>query len=354
MSGIDIVGTFFCFFILTSMQYKKYLALALILSSLGGSLGTLSIVRADDFSDMKTALNQSIASLIARYDARIQALETENAALKSQIASLANTGATVATPVVVAPVVAVAKPVVAYTGSDISARVIDKINTNLASILSENSLDASGVIGLFEFIEPNAVFISIDDGKNPTGVTAFKIKILYTFDQNLTFTKIGLFDLNYEVQMYKTVFGSNPYAKSTRKRIQNPLYKGKLFDVVATTTSTGTTIKPSSGTTSVTPVADVTFAQIKAAYDKNKLLDAIKLSDSYIARNPNDIETLKIRYRSYYIVGKYAESLAEVKKIETTTGASFDKTIACDAAVIAKISKKTDVSTYYSAICKKK
>ncbi len=99
---------------------------------------------------------------------------------------------------------------------------------------------------------------------------------------------------------------------------------------------------------------EVTVAQIKAAYDKTKLLDAIKLSDTYILKYPNNLDVLRIRYRSYYIIGKYENSLAEIKKIETIQGSAFEKTIACDAAVIGKIAKKTDVSTYYSTICKKK
>ncbi len=61
-----------------------------------------------------------------------------------------------------------------------------------------------------------------------------------------------------------------------------------------------------------------------------------------------------MRYRSYYIIGKYEESLAEVKKIEALQGGSFEKVIACDAAVIGKIAKKKDIGDYYGVICKKK
>jgi hypothetical protein len=117
-----------------------------------------------------------------------------------------------------------------------------------------------------------------------------------------------------------------------------------------------TNITTTGNTTStiVNTGVDVTFAQIKTAYDSNKLLDALKLSDQYILKNPNDIEVLRIRYRSYYMVGKYDDSLAEIKKMETLQGTVFERTIACDAAVIGKIAKKTDISTYYSTICKKK
>lgn len=199
--------------------------------------------------------------------------------------------------------------------SEVYTKIVNKINASLPTILTENNLSASGAVGLFEFIEPNAFFISIDDGKNPAGVTAFKTKIAFTYDANLNLTKVGIFDLDYTVQRYKTIFGTNPYTKSTRIRVQNPLYKGKLFEVVPTITSTSSpTTTP---TTSIPATTDATFAQIKAAYDKNKLLDVIKLSEGYMIKNPNDIEVLKLRYRSYYIIGKYDESLVEVKKIET-------------------------------------
>lgn len=231
-------------------------------------------------------------------------------------------------------------------------------NDNLSALLTENNLPGFAAIGLFEFIEPNAVFLSFDDGNNPVGITAFKSKVLYTFNNNLLFTRVGLFDLDYASQKYRTLFGSNPYVKSVRTRVQNPSYKGKLFETptVSSTGSTSTTSvsTPISTPVSATPSGEVTLAQIKSAYDKTKLLDAIKLSESYIVKNPNDLDVLRIRYRSFYIIGKYDDSLAEIKKIEAIEGSSFERTIACDAAVVGKIAKKLDVSTYYSAICKKK
>ena len=336
------------------MSPRKYLSIALIIAV----AGSLSMTYADDLSDAQSALNQSIATLIAKYEARIKSLEQDNASLRAQLAlKSTSTTATIApvTPTVTAPAIIASSGAVdlsKLSTSAIRTQVMNRINTLLPSILSENNLDASGAIGLFEFMDPNAVFVSIDDGKNPGTVTAFKTKILYTYDNALNLTKIGFFDLDYASERYVTKYGSNPYVKATRTRIQNPLYKGRLFDTVVT--ASGSTNASGTTSTSSTTTSDVTFAQIKAAYDKNKLLDALKLSDSYITKNPNDLNTLKIRYRSYYIIGKYDDSLAEVKKIEAVSGAAFDRTIACDAAVIAKIAKKTDVSTYYGTICKKK
>lgn len=321
-------------------------------------LGALSLqlpVFADDISDMKASLNDTIAKLVQKYEARISDLETENAGLKQTIAALKGTGTTaLSTTPVVTPVKVITGTgtITATTSkSDIYDTVMKQVNANLGTILSDNHLPAYSVFGLFEFIEPNAFFLSLDDGNNPAGVTAFKTKILFTYDNNLNLTKIGLFDLDYASQKYKTVFGSNPYTTAVRTRVQNPLYKGKLLDMTSTTSTGSTSI--STTTTSVTPT-DVTLAQIQTAYDNKKLLDVIKLSDVYIVKNPNDLTVLRIRYRSYYIIGKYDESLAEIKKIEALQGSALEKTIACDAAVIGKIAKKTDVSTYYSAICKKK
>lgn len=326
---------------------KRFLSLFLSACLLGSIIAP---AYADDLADFKSEL----AALVAKYETRFRALQDENTQLKAKLAALQNasgailatvsTGTTISTPVV-APNPIASASWSGVTQNGVYQKVINQINTTLPTILADNGLDGSGAIGLFEFMEPNAFFVSIDDGKNPAGVTAFKTKILFQYDANLNFTKIGLFDLDYTSQKYKTVFGTNPYTKATRTRIQNPLYKGKLFDAVTT----------SSTTSNVTaPAIDVTFAQIKAAYDKNKVLDALKLSDQYLLKNTADIELLRIRYRSFYIVGKYEDSLAEIKKIETLQGDAFDKTIACDAAVIAKISKNTTANSYYGAICKKK
>ncbi len=316
-------------------------------------------VFADDLSDTKVSLTDVLGKLIQKYETRIKTLEAENAILKQEIITLKGTrvvvmtGTTVTTPVVSTGTTGAVSIAWMTSKTDIYNAVIKKVNTNLSTILSENNLPGYSVFGLFEFIEPNAFFLSLDDGNNPAWVTAFKTKILFTYDNNLNLTKIGLFDLDYSSQKYRTVYGSNPYTKAVRVKVLNPNYKGKLLDNT-TTTSTGSTTSTTTKTATTTTTTEVTLAQIKAAYDKTKLLDAIKLSDTYILKDPNNLDVLRIRYRSYYIIGKYENSLAEIKKIETIQGSAFEKTIACDAAVIGKIAKKTDVSTYYSTICKKK
>ncbi len=330
-------------------------------------IGVLSLsfpVFADDISDMKGLLNDTITKLTQKYEAQILSLQAENTAFKQELASLRGTGAIVIQTVDKAPtaipVATQAKTpatkrtiTAAMTKTDIYNTVIAQVNENIGDILSENNLPAYTAIGLFEFIEPNAFFISLDDGKNPAGVAAFKTKIAYTFDNNLTLTKKGVFNLDYASQRYITTFGSNPYIQSVRTRIANPTYKGKLLNPATINNTANTTIQNTPSPTVSVITGDVIFTQIKTAYDNTKLLDALKLSESYILKDPNNIDVLRIRYRSYYIIGKYEESLAEIKKMETIQGSNFERTIACDAAVIGKIAKKTDVSSYYSAICKK-
>ena len=324
-----------------------------------GLLTSISLVRADDISDAKPVLTNAVAKLIQTYEARIQALETENTALKQELTSLKGTGATIIGTGTIPTISPSNIPSAIATGTDTYSQIINKINSNLSSILTENKLPAYTAIGLFEFISPNAFFISLDDGNNPSWVTAFKTKILYKYDSALNFIKAGVFDLDYASQRYVTIFGSNPYSTVTRTRVKNSSYRGKLLESATTIPSSSSTvpntpiITPSPITTVSNTDAEVTFAQIKTAYSKNKLLDALKLSDQYIVQNPSSIEVLRIRYRSYYMIGKYENSLAEIKKIEALQWTAFEKTIACDAAVIGKIAKKTDISNYYGIICKK-
>lgn len=308
-------------------------------------------VFADDISDMKAVVTGTMAKLVQKYEARIQELEAENSRLKQELATLKGTGATLANAVTTSTGTS---PVItsAMSKTDVYSAVMKRANDQLGAIILENSLSTGSVIGLFEFMEPNAVFISLDDGNNPADVSAFKTKVLYTFDKNLIFTRVGLFDLNYASQRYRTLFGSNPYTKAVRTRMENPGYKGQLLKMA--TGNAVSTVKTDTKTPTAETGNKATLAQIKAAYDKNKLLDALKLSDDYIVGNQNDVEVLRIRYRSYYMIGKYDNSLSEIKKIETIQGTAFERTIACDASVIGKITKKTDVSNYYSAICKKK
>lgn len=345
------------------------------------------VIPATSFATFETGalrvdINEAIQRLVAKYEARIAELEAENAELKKKLSSLApgtvanveaSTGtSSSAQPSKPASNASAATPnadpsVMAKTGNADFDALIASVNAGFPSILKENGLLETAQLGLFEFVDgKKAFFISIDDGKNPPGVSAFKTKILYSYDDALKTTVTGKFDLNYDVQRYVTTFGTNPYAGTVRIRVKNPAYTGKLLEETASasagtassTSSTANATKPSSASASSTAAAsaDVTAKDVRAAYDKNKLAEAIKLANAYLSKNPRDVEILTVRYRSLYITGKYADSLKDIATIESVQGAKFDCTIAKDASFIAKSAKDTAAAARYSdyvASCKK-
>lgn len=245
--------------------------------------------------------------------------------------------------------------------------IIDKINSMSPAILAEFRMWTGSSIWLFEFIEPSNFFISIDDWNNPTWVTAFKKKILYKYDDKYNFEIAWTFDLDYNTQYYITKSWKNPFAKATRIRIKNPNYKWKLLDISTTSTSSNTTSSSSSSSsnsnsnstssstttwTSSQIKANVTAEDVATAYSNNKILDAIKLSDEYIKKDPNNTAVLKIRYRSYAIVWKYTEALAEVEKyIQAKWSSNVEKWVYCEAKNIAKLWKNTSSTNKYTPLC---
>lgn len=337
------------------------------------SMPAFSYAETTDPAVIKADVLDAITRLVKRYEARIAELETENAKLKAENAALktgknavetAKPQAPAATGTVSSAPATPSKPAAVTTGSGTGNAeydaIIKDLNANFVDVLRENGLPGSSQLGLFEFVQgKRAVFVSIDDGKNPPGVTAFKTKILFSYDADLVTSVAGVFDLNYDVQKYKTVFGSNPYSTAVRIKIKNPAYKGKLLDEAAPAASTAGTSVGAAASSSATPVktpvsaANATAKDVRAAYDKNKLKDAVTLADAYLAKNPDDVEILTIRYRSLYILGRFADSLKDVQAIERVQGSSFDCTIAKDAAFIAKSAKNADLAAKYGAMCKK-
>jgi hypothetical protein len=346
------------------------------------------VIPATSFATFETGalrvdINDAIQRLVAKYETRIAELEAENAELKKKLSGLApGTVANAETSTGASSSAQSSKPAsnaaaatanagsstVAKTGNADFDALVKSMNENLPSILKENGLSETAQLGLFEFVDgKKAFFISIDDGKNPTGISAFKTKILYSYDDALKTAITGKFDLNYDVQRYVTTFGTNPYAGTVRIRVKNPAYTGKLLEETASasagttpssTASTAGATKPSTAPapSTATVSADVTAKDVRAAYDKNKLAEAIKLANAYLTKNPRDVEILTVRYRSLYITGKYADSLKDIATIESVQGTKFDCTIAKDASFIAKSAKDTAAATRYSnyvANCKK-
>lgn len=305
-------------------------------------------------------INQ-IKLLIEKNTKSIEDLKTQNQKLEAKLLELNWTWATVV----------VANSWTVTTSSWKASTVekynilIDKINSISDKLFADFKIWTGSSIGLFEFIEPSSFFISIDDWLNPDWVTAFKKKVLYSYDKDYNLNIDWIFDLDYKSQYYITKYGKNPFAKATRIRIKNPIYKWKLFNPETLTSNWTTTIstsKTSSNNTTTTTKTDtsstvswdVKLEDVTTAYSKNKILDAIKLSNEYIKKDPNNLEVLKIRYRSYYVVWKYTEALQEIQKYIQIKWDATEKSIYCEAKVIAKLNKSADLLTTYTNLCSTK
>lgn len=351
-----------------NFRMKKIISLAAL-----GLLVAQSCFADVNIADLKAASNESLLKLQNAYEAKINALQGEVTALRSELAKY-QSGATssikpstttaVATITPVPTVTTASGTTIVSTGSTGNAKydtIITKVNKEFPFILSANNFSASGSLGLFEFIEPNAFFLSIDDGKNPAGVTAFKNKILYQYTTTgaLVFTTVGVFDLDYTSQKYVTKYGKNPYAGATRIRIKNPNYKGKLLDEATPTTVTSgsSTSTTTSTTSSVSSVTNPTIKDIQAYYDKNKFANVISLANTYLAKNPTDADALRMRALSLYFTSNPAEGLKDMNTLYAAQGSSLSCTNARDGWTIAKAASDATASTkfmnYYNSKCKK-
>jgi hypothetical protein len=112
----------------------------------------------------------------------------------------------------------------------------------------------------------------------------------------------------------------------TRTFVRDPYFAGATS--VPSTATTSTTTAGNSSTpvavtntgtvssTTPTGTSTVTLADVEKAYTEKRYLSVISLSNSYLTANTATYDLLRIRYRTYFIIGKYTESLAEIAKIE--------------------------------------
>lgn len=342
------------------MKIQKIIAILALVSFF-----LVEIVSADELADMKNTYNSYYLNVSSNLS-KITSLQNENENFKklmddlskkmdsysnSQTSSIgSNTWITTISNTWVVDKV---------TNIDKYNQIIYKINSMSWAIFSDNNIGSDATIWLFEFIDPDAFFISIDDWKNPTWVTWFKTKILYNYDSSLNFKVVWVFSLDYSSWYYTTKSWKNPYSKWVRIRVKNPAYKWKLLDIIPATSSQApiqsSSIQSSGNNNStIATWTDVTLDMVKSAYSKNKIADAIKFSDLYILKDPNNIDVLRIRYRSYYMLWKYVQALAEIQKIESLQWTSMIKTVACDWSTIARLVKNTDLNKKYWDICKSK
>lgn len=322
-------------------------------STMNTGTGDTSIAQ-DEVSSALTKLIQIYERRVTILQDDVNRLRIENEALKAKLGGVTNTSTGGVSSGVVPPVApTTSAPVVTVPKTDAEKKydiIMSNIVTSLPDILKKNNITASGSIGLFEFIEPKNFFISIDDGLNPPGVTAFKSKVLFEYDANLNLKVIGNFTLDYPTSRYVTLSGSNPFGGVTRVRVKNPRYLGKLLEEItppaptAVVSSPNNPVSTGTGSTTSTPVSPVTpvsstLDTIRKAYEKNKLGDVVQMSTTYLQTNPNNIEVLTMRARSQYIFSKFDEALNDIETIYKVQGAAIDCGIVNDGARAEKALK---------------
>ena len=171
-------------------------------STLSTNTGETAIAQ-DEVSLALGKLIQIYEKRVTRLQDEVNRLRIENDALKSKIALQNGT-----TPAVETVASKPTLPVVSSQKTEVEKKydiIVSNIVNSLPAILKKYNISATGSIGLFEFIEPKNFFISIDDGKNPTGITEFKTKILFEYDANLNLKVVGTFDLDYATSRYVTL-----------------------------------------------------------------------------------------------------------------------------------------------------
>lgn len=319
--------------------------------------------------------------LIDQYNARIHQLEAENQVLKNEMVKAgikipldAFSGAiAVPLPTKVTPIStgnispATVSPVASTVSSEVVmknvslqygsgvAGFINRIHTEWSAIRDAYNLPKTASIGGYEFImsgNADNVFVDIMYPTSTGGI--YDAKILYQFEKQ-TFKRklVGFFEYNRTTQKYVTKTGSNPFTGVSRTFILDPYFSGTITPPSTASTNIATNVATATGSTVVLQSSsNVTVSDIEKAYQEKRYLSVISLSNSYLASNPATVDILRIRYRTYFIIGKYTESLSEISKIQTL--GKLDKAMACDAQVIATYSKNTSLVSQYASVCSKK
>jgi hypothetical protein len=231
------------------------------------------------------------------------------------------------------------------------AGFISKIHTDWTGVQSAYKLPATSYIGGYEFVKQgsdNHAFVDIIyDAKATTATGTYDAKILYEYNTGTYQRKlVGFFEFNRATGYYTTKSGTNTFSGVTRTFVRDPYVSTVIFP----TTATNTPVSSGTISTIVSSAAIPTYADIEKAYSDKRYLSVISLSNTYLTANTATYDLLRIRYRTYFIIGKYTESLSEITKIESMGKLA---TVACDAQVIATYSKNTTLIAKYTAACKK-
>lgn len=234
---------------------------------------------------------------------------------------------------------------------------VNRIHKEWKDIRNAYKLPENANIGGYEFVQSGSgdnVFVDIVYGTGTTGI--YDAKILYQFEKKEYKRKlIGFFEYNAATAKYTTRSGSNPFPGIGRTFVQDPFFIGTATTPTTATASSTTNTSTSSTTTPVATVqtstgtSTVLLTDIEKAYSEKRYLSVISLSNSYLTANAPTYDLLRIRYRTYFIIGKYTDSLTEIAKIQAI--GKLDKQTACDAQVIATYGKDTSLVTKYSAVC---
>ena len=208
-------------------------------------------------------------------------------------------------------------------------------------------------IGGYEFVATGSldhVFVDIDYTGSTSGTGMYDAKILYQFDRTTYARKlIGFFEYNTTTGYYVTKTGKNIFPGVKRTWIADP--RIVTASVPPTVSASGSIAV---ATTTPTSMTTVNYADIETAYTTKRYLTTISLSNNWLAVNTPTLEVLRIRYRTYFIIAKYTEALAEIEKIKGIN--QLSAAVACEGAIIAgpKFGNKSTLVTSYQAICNKK
>ena len=366
------------------MRFRIFLILALVAPTF--------VAQATTTLD-PTAAVSTLNMLISQYESRIKQLESENAILRNEMVKagikipLSEYSGAVVTEVTSGPSIPIVIPgALSWSQNEIGsgasvptvwvdlastlteqywkdvAEFVKKINIDWKSIKDFYKFNSWAKIAGYEFVQSGAndyAFVDIVIGTGTTGI--YDMKILYQFEKKEYKRRlIGIFEYNTTFGKYVTrPGGSNPFPGITRIFVKDPYYAGVVVVPSTVSNSSGTSTwanvsssVPTPPTTQPTPpTSSAELADILKAYSEKKYLSTISLSNTYLEKNAPTVEVLNVRYRTYFIIGKFTESLAELAKIEKLGW--LDRQTACNAQVIATYSKNQALIDKYTAVCKK-
>lgn len=315
-------------------------------------------------------LIENLKSLIQTHERKIAILESENAMLRSVLESNgvsvsmnASWGIIITSSgnVGLSPVTQ-ALSNISTTYSPLYAGMIERMNREWKAVRENYRFPEWAIIWEYEFVNTGStrgVFVDvIFSGGVLSG--SYDAKLLYHYDPTSYERKlVWLFVYDAKTKRYITVKWNNPYTVGERTKIRSPYLSMSLIPATPVRNSslsgnTGTiSVKTGSSNTwtlSWTSTSSSWLESINTAYKEKRYLSVISLSNEYLNVNTPTLDLLKTRYRSYFIIWKYKESLAEIQKIQEMYS-PLEKTVACDGSVIASYAKNTALSSQYKSIC---